>query len=165
VAAADKVRSRADVAAAAASARRAGGTIVFTCGVFDLLHVGHVRYLEFAKNLGTMLVVGINSDTSVRTLNKGAHRPIVGERERAELVAALAAVDYVFLFDETRPNESIRLIHPHIHVKDAAYEHGELPEACAVREVGGTIVFAPHVEGRSTSALLERIAAREAGGS
>jgi rfaE bifunctional protein nucleotidyltransferase chain/domain len=157
VRAADKVLARADIPARLASIREGGGKIVFTCGVFDLLHVGHVRYLEFARSLGAVLVVGVNSDSSVRQLNKGSQRPLVPEADRAELVAALACVDYVFTFNELRPNESIRVVRPDIHVKDAAYEKMELPEAATVREVGGVVAFAPHVEGRSTSALLDRI--------
>jgi D-glycero-beta-D-manno-heptose 1-phosphate adenylyltransferase len=158
---ADKVLSRDEVVARLDSARKTAQKIVFTCGVFDLLHVGHVRYLEFARNLGTILVVGINSDSSVRALNKGKERPLVPQRERAEVVAALASVDYVFIFDEMRPNESIRLLRPDVHVKDAAYEHTELPEAGAVAEAGGKIVFAPHHSGHSTSGLLERIAGQK----
>ncbi len=156
--AADKVLARADIPGRLASIRAGGGKVVFTCGVFDLLHVGHVRYLEFARSLGAVLVVGVNSDDSVRQLNKGSQRPLVPEADRAELVAALACVDYVFTFSELRPNESIRIVRPDIHVKDAAYEKMELPEAATVREVGGVVAFAPHVEGRSTSALLDRIA-------
>ena len=155
--AADKVLDRSEIAARAAKLKAQGGKIVFTCGVFDLIHVGHVRYLEYARSLGSLLVVGVNSDASVRQLDKGPQRPIVGERERAEVVAALASVDYVCVYDELRPNETIRILRPDVHVKDAAYEHAELPEAAAVREVGGVIVFAPHVEGRSTSALVERM--------
>jgi rfaE bifunctional protein nucleotidyltransferase chain/domain len=160
VRAAEKVVARVDISTHLASVRASGGKVIFTCGVFDLLHVGHVRYLEFARALGAVLVVGVNSDASVRQLEKGPQRPLVAQGERAEVVAALACVDYVFVFDELRPNESIRIIRPDVHVKDAAYENQELPEAEAVREVGGTIVFAPHVEGRSTSALLERLEAR-----
>jgi rfaE bifunctional protein nucleotidyltransferase chain/domain len=133
------------------------GKIVFTCGVFDIVHVGHVRYLEYARSLGDVLVVGVNSDASVRQLGKGDSRPLVPEAERAEVIAALASVDYVCIYAELRPNETIRIIRPDIHVKDAAYEGVELPEAPAVREAGGVIVFAPHVDERSTSALVERI--------
>ena len=138
--------------------KASGGKVVFTCGVFDLLHVGHVRYLEHARALGDMLIVGINADTSVRALGKGPNRPLVPQAERAEIVAALACVDLVCVYDEPRPNETIRAIRPDVHVKDAAYEGSELPEAAAVAEVGGTIIFAPRVEDRSTTRLVERIA-------
>jgi rfaE bifunctional protein nucleotidyltransferase chain/domain len=157
VRAADKVLDRSEIASRAAEVKAQGGKVVFTCGVFDLIHVGHVRYLEYARSLGALLVVGVNSDASVRQLDKGPQRPIVGEKERAEVVAALASVDYVCVYNELRPSETIRIICPDIHVKDAAYEGTELPEAAAVKEVGGVIVFAPHVEGSSTSALVERM--------
>jgi D-glycero-beta-D-manno-heptose 1-phosphate adenylyltransferase len=157
VRAADKILDRSEIASRTAKAKAEGGKIVFTCGVFDLIHVGHVRYLEFARSLGSLLVVGVNSDASVRQLDKGPRRPIVSDAERAEVVAALASVDYVCIYGELRPNETIRIIRPDIHVKDAAYKDMELPEAAAVKGVGGVIVFAPHVEGRSTSALVERM--------
>jgi rfaE bifunctional protein nucleotidyltransferase chain/domain len=157
VRAADKILDRADIASRVAPIRKAGGKVVFTCGVFDVLHVGHVRYLEFARSCGGVLVVGVNSDDSVRLLGKGPLRPLVPEAERAELVAALASVDFVCIYPELRPIESIRIIRPDVHVKDAAYERAELPEAAAVSEVGGVIVFAPHIQGHSTSALVERM--------
>lgn len=160
--AAEKVLSRDEIARRLDPLRARGGTIVFTNGVFDLLHVGHVRYLEFARALGDVLVVGVNSDDSVRGLDKGANRPLVPASDRAELVAALACVDYVCVFDELRPDVSIRALRPNVHVKDEAYEGSELPEAGAVADVGGKIVFAPRVEGRSTTGLLERIARRNA---
>lgn len=154
---ADKILDRTEIATRVAQVKQAGGKIVFTCGVFDILHVGHVRYLEFARALGDILVIGVNSDASVRQLGKGPSRPLNPQRDRAEVVGALAAVDYVCLYDELRPSETIRVIRPDIHVKDAAYEGVALPEADAVKEVGGIVVFAPHVEGRSTSALVERM--------
>lgn len=161
MAAADKILEREEIARRVASLQRDGATIVFTCGVFDLLHVGHVRYLEYARNLGDLLVVGVNSDASVKQLGKGPERPLVAERERAEVVAALASVDYVCIYQEPRPNETIRVIRPNIHVKDAAYQGAELPEASAVEAVGGRIRFAPHIEDCSTSLLLKRFLSRE----
>lgn len=155
--AADKIIGRDDIAARLKPIRASGGKVVFTCGVFDLLHVGHVRYLEYARNLGAALVVGVNSDASTRQLGKGRGRPLVPEAERAEVVAALECVNYVCIFPELRPIETIRVIRPDIHVKDAGYAPGDLPEAAAVKEVGGVIVFAPHVEGRSTSALVDQM--------
>jgi len=157
----DKIMAREAIAERVAPLRAAGRTVVFTCGVFDLLHVGHVRYLEYARSLGDVLVVGVNADSSVKTLGKGADRPIVGEQDRAEIVAALESVDYVCLFAEQRPNETIQVIRPQIHVKDAAYQGQELPESEAVRAVGGSIRFAPHVADRSTSSLLRRLAVEE----
>lgn len=159
--ASDKVLGRDDLAAEVARLRPSRGPVVFTNGVFDLLHVGHVRYLEFARGLGGMLVVGINSDSSVRQLAKGPERPIVPHADRAEVIAALACVDFVCIFDETRPDATIRAIKPDVHVKSAQYRPDELPEAAAVREVGGRIVIAPHVEGRSTSGLVAKLRAQD----
>ena len=157
--AADKVLSRDALADVVASQRAARSPVVFTNGVFDLLHVGHVRYLEFARGLGGMLVVGINSDASVRRLQKGADRPIVPEAERAEVVAALACVDYVCVFDETLPEVTIRALRPDVHVKSAQYKADDLPEKAAVEEGGGRVVLAPHLPAASTSDILRRIRA------
>src|SRR2546423_1864914 len=101
--------------------RAEGRRIVFTNGCFDLLHVGHLRYLQAARALGDVLVVGLNSDRSVRGL-KGAQRPLVPEEERAELLAGIECVDYVTIFDEELPNETIAALRPHVHVKGGDYE-------------------------------------------
>ena len=154
--AADNVLPRAALAERVGAERASRGLVVFTNGVFDLLHVGHVRYLEFARALGGMLVVGVNSDASVRALGKGDGRPIVAQAQRAEVVAALASVDYVCIFDEPVPNETIRAIRPDIHVKGAQYANAALPEAGVVAEIGGRVVFAPHVEGLSTTDIVRR---------
>ena len=159
--AADKILSRDELAARVAGLRASRGPVVFTNGVFDLLHVGHVRYLEFARTLGGMLVVGVNSDASVRQLAKVPERPIVPQADRAEVVAALACVDFVCIFDETRPDATIHAIKPDVHVKSAQYRPDELPEAAAVRDVGGRIVIAPHVDGRSTSGLVAKLRAQD----
>ncbi len=158
VRAVDKILDRAAIATRAEAVKAAGGKVVFTCGVFDLIHVGHVRYLEYARSLGAMLIVAVNSDASAKQLGKGPGRPLVPDNERAEVVAALDCVDLVCIYDELRPSETIRIIRPDIHVKDKAYEGLDLPEAAAVKEAGGVIVFAPHVEGRSTTTLVQRIA-------
>ena len=155
--AADKVLPRDDIARLLPALRAERGALVFTNGVFDLLHVGHVRYLEFARALGGILIVGINSDASVRALDKSPGRPIVSAAERAEIVAALACVDYACIFDEPRPDATLRVLRPDIHVKGAGYTIAQLPEAATVAEIGGTIVLAPQIEGRSTSDLLKRI--------
>lgn len=160
--AADKVLPRAAVAEAIDARRAERSPVVFTNGVFDLLHVGHVRYLEFARSLGAMLVVGVNSDASVRSLGKGALRPIVPAGERAEVVAALGCVDYVCIFDERLPDATIRAIRPDIHVKSAQYKAEDLPESAAVAEVGGRIVLAPHVPASSTTDIVRRIRAESA---
>ena len=155
--AADKVLPRDAIAEAIAARRAQRSPVVFTNGVFDLIHVGHVRYLEFARGLGATLVVGVNSDSSVRSLDKGAERPIVPASERAEVVAALACVDFVCVFDEPRPDATIRVLRPDIHVKSAQYAMEDLPEADAVAEVGGRIVLAPHVPATSTTDIVRRI--------
>lgn len=155
--AADKILTREALAEKVPSLRASRGKVVFTCGVFDLLHVGHVRYLEFARNLGGALVVGVNSDASARQLDKNPGRPVVPQGDRAEVVAALASVDFVCIFDELRPDETIRALKPDIHVKGGGYKIEDLPEAAAVAEVKGEIVLAPHIEGRSTTSLVERI--------
>lgn len=138
--------------------RFAGSTIVFTNGVFDILHAGHVQFLRQAKELGDVLVVGINSDRSTRRI-KGAGRPINSERDRIALVAALDVVDHVVLFDEDTPGELIRILRPHIHVKGGDYADETLPEAIAVQEVGGRVVILPLIGSVSTSSMIERIAA------
>jgi D-beta-D-heptose 7-phosphate kinase/D-beta-D-heptose 1-phosphate adenosyltransferase len=154
-------RDASEVAALSAQleiARAAGRTIVFTNGVFDILHAGHVELLRRAKSLGDVLVVGINSDESVHRL-KGPRRPINGERERAATLAALDDVDHIVVFDEDTPAHIIRRVRPHVHVKGDDYRPESLPEADAVREVGGRIVILPRVGGLSTTKVIERIAA------
>ncbi len=131
--------------------------IVFTNGVFDILHAGHVQFLRQAKALGDVLVVGINSDRSTQRL-KGVGRPINNERDRMALVAALDAVDAVVLFDEDTPTELIRLLRPTIHVKGGDYADESLPEAEAVREGGGQVVILPLVGTMSTSTVIQHIA-------
>jgi rfaE bifunctional protein nucleotidyltransferase chain/domain len=138
--------------------RAAGQRVVFTNGCFDLLHVGHLRYLQSARELGDVLVVGVNSDESVRRL-KGPARPLVAAEERAELLAGLSCVDYVTIFSEDLPVAAIRLLRPAVHVKGGDYQREELPEAAAVREGGGEVVILPFTQGRSTSALLRRLEA------
>jgi D-beta-D-heptose 7-phosphate kinase/D-beta-D-heptose 1-phosphate adenosyltransferase len=137
-------------------ARNAGKTIVFTNGVFDILHAGHVQFLRSAKALGDVLVVGVNSDNSTRRL-KGMHRPINSELDRVALVAALDPVDHVIVFNEDTPTELIRTLRPHIHVKGGDYAEEELPEAAAVQEVGGHIVILPLAGSVSTSSVIDRI--------
>ncbi len=138
--------------------RAAGRTIVFTNGVFDILHAGHVHFLREAKALGDVLVVGVNSDSSARRL-KGPGRPITSERDRVSLVAAFDVVDHVILFTEDTPTEMIRLLRPHIHVKGGDYADEALPEAEAVREVGGRVVILPLAGSVSTSSVIDRIVA------
>jgi len=136
--------------------REAGKKIVLTNGCFDLLHPGHIRALEEAKGKGEVLVVALNSDRSVRAL-KGPGRPILPQEARAELVAALWCVDYVTIFDELRPDNVIRAIRPHVHVKSAEYKAEELPERKAVEEVGGRVELVSYIGGWSTSSIIQRI--------
>lgn len=137
-----------------------GKKVVWTNGCFDVLHAGHTRSLVAARALGDVLVVGINSDQSVRAI-KGPLRPVVCEEDRAELVAALEAVDYVMIFREPDPVAAITRLQPDIHCKGAEYADGSraVPEREIVLGYGGEIRFLPLFKGRSTSGLLERIAA------
>lgn len=136
----------------------AGKTVVWTNGCFDLLHVGHARSFRDARALGDILVVGINSDASVRSI-KGNTRPLVGERDRAELVAALEAVDYVTVFEEPDPVAALSRLRPDIHCKGAEYANGArpVPELDVVLGYGGQVRFLPLHPGRSTSELVARI--------
>jgi rfaE bifunctional protein nucleotidyltransferase chain/domain len=140
-----------------ASLRATGGRVVFTNGCFDLLHVGHVRYLQAARRIGDALVVGVNSDRSVRGL-KGEDRPIVPQEERAEVLAALACVDYVTIFEETTPERLLARLRPDVHVKGGDYREEDLPEAPLVRSWGGEVVLLPLTQGRSTTGLAKKLA-------
>ena len=150
----EKVRTLAD---AARWRERQRGPVVFTNGVFDLLHVGHVALLEAARAEGGALVVGVNSDASVRRLAKGADRPIVPERERARLLAALACVDCVVLFDEETPLALIERLRPDVLVKGADYARAAIVGADQVEAWGGRVVRVPLLPGASTTDLLARL--------
>jgi rfaE bifunctional protein nucleotidyltransferase chain/domain len=136
--------------------RAAGKTIVFTNGVFDLLHVGHLRYLQQARALGDALIVGLNSDRSVRAV-KGAGRPITPEDERAEILSALACVDGVVVFDEDTPHDVIAALRPHVLVKGADWAADAIVGRDLVEARGGRVVRIPIEEGHSTRALVEKI--------
>jgi D-beta-D-heptose 7-phosphate kinase/D-beta-D-heptose 1-phosphate adenosyltransferase len=136
--------------------RGLGKRLVFTNGCFDILHVGHVRYLQSARELGDALLVAINSDRSVREL-KGAGRPIMNEQERAEMLAALGAVDYVTVFDDTSPRTLIAEVLPDILVKGGDYQLDEIHGREEVEAAGGRVMSLPFVEGASTSSIIERI--------
>lgn len=147
--------------------RQAGKTVVWTNGCFDLLHVGHVSSLEAARALGDALLVGVNSDASARIL-KGPGRPLVPEKERARILAALAAVDRVMVFTEPTPEASLQTLRPDIHTKGAEYAPPSgkpVPERGLVEAYGGRIEFLPMVAGWSTSSLADRIAAGSKPGS
>lgn len=135
---------------------RAGQKIVFTNGCFDILHAGHVRYLEKARSFGDCLVLGLNTDASVRD-NKGPARPINGELDRAEVVGALKAVDYVVLFGEKTAETIIAKVRPDVYVKGGDYTLETLPEAKIVQSYGGRVEFVQMVAGRSTTNVIKKI--------
>ena len=129
--------------------------IAFTCGCFDLLHIGHIRTLKEAKSHGDVLIVGINSDDSIRQI-KGELRPILPEEERAEIIASLNSIDYVTIFSESTPENLIDLVKPDFHIK-AGYDLNELPEADLVNSYGGKVIVVKELDGYSTTTLIERI--------
>lgn len=145
-----------DVAAFVSEQRARGKRIVFTNGVFDLLHPGHVRYLREARALGDLLIVGVNADESVRR-NKGPGRPITPQDERAELLAALASVDAVVVFPEDTPADIIRRVQPDILVKGADWPADQIVGRDTVEARGGRVVLVPVEPGYSTTSIVERI--------
>jgi rfaE bifunctional protein nucleotidyltransferase chain/domain len=151
-----RVLPLADVPAFVRDHRAAGHRIVFTNGVFDILHPGHVRYLQEARALGDALVVGLNSDASVRR-NKGLERPINPEAERAELLAALACVDAVAVFDEDTPADIVLQVQPDILVKGADWPEDQIVGRDTVEARGGLVVRVPVEPGHSTTAIIERV--------
>lgn len=143
--------------------RRSNATIVWTNGSFDLLHPGHVSSLQAARQLGDVLVVGVNSDASVKNY-KGPKRPILNQDERAAMLCALECIDYVTIFEEATPERALSLLKPDIHCKGAEYAppNGRpVPEAELVQSYGGRIEYLPIVEGLSTTNILQRIHAAE----
>jgi glycerol-3-phosphate cytidylyltransferase len=136
--------------------RAEGKRVAFTNGCFDLLHIGHVRYLAEARAHGDVLIVGLNSDASVQRL-KGPTRPIVPDRERGEMLAGLKSVDYVVIFEEDTPDEIIKIVRPDVHVKGGDRTPDDIPEAPLVRSLGGDVVIARQVNGRSTTITIGRI--------
>ncbi len=151
-----RIRSRADAAAWRAGA---AAPIVFTNGVFDLLHAGHVTLLEQAARLGGSLIVAINTDRSVRRLGKGPGRPVVGEDDRARVVAAVGCVDCVILFDEADPLALIEALQPDVLVKGGDYRPENVVGADVVRRRGGRVEIIPLLPDRSTTRVLERLRA------
>lgn len=133
-----------------------GKTIVFTNGCFDILHVGHVRYLKAARELGDCLILGLNSDQSVRIL-KGSTRPINTQDDRAEVLSALSAVDYVVIFEEPTAECLINEVKPSVYVKGGDYDVKDLPEAVIVTNYGGKTVLIPEVVGKSSSNIIKKI--------
>ncbi len=139
--------------------RRAGRSIVFTNGCFDILHYCHVKYLEDAKKKADVLIVGLNSDASVRKI-KGSNRPLVEVRDRARVLAALESVDYVCIFSQTTPLGLIKIVKPDILVKGADWKMNDIVGSSFVKSYGGKVVNIPLVKGRSTTALIKKIAKR-----
>ena len=158
----DKLKTRDELSVICERLRKDGRKIGFTSGAFDLLHAGHADYLEKAKALCDVLVVGVNTDASVRKY-KGSDRPIVGERHRAELVAALESVDYVFLFDERRNQKNIETLKPRFYIKAGDYDEASLTSAESVKRYGGEVKIIPMVDGLSTTSLIAK--ASESAGS
>jgi D-beta-D-heptose 7-phosphate kinase/D-beta-D-heptose 1-phosphate adenosyltransferase len=152
-----KVLSRPELAAEAQRLKAAGKKLVFSNGVFDLLHVGHLRYLQQARQLGDALAIGLNADACVKRL-KGDKRPILPEAERAELLAGLACVDYVCLFPEDDPRELIKAVVPQILVKGGDWPIDKILGRDTVEAAGGKVLSLPFVEGRSTTTIVQDIA-------
>jgi D-beta-D-heptose 7-phosphate kinase/D-beta-D-heptose 1-phosphate adenosyltransferase len=161
VSSASKIQSLENLARIALMARKSGKKVVTTNGCFDLFHVGHVRNLKAAKSLGELLIVGVNSDSSVRS-NKGPKRPIISAIHRAEIIAELSFVDYVFIFSSKRPYPWIKKIKPDIHVKGEGSEKSPayIFEKSVVEKGGGKVTLAPHIPGHSTTIIIERILKR-----
>ena len=152
-----KVLFRDQLLSILAGERAQGKRIVFTNGCFDLMHVGHTRYLQAARALGDVLVVGVNSDASVRTLDKAPDRPIVPEAQRAEVLAALGCVDFVVIFDESDPLQLITAIQPDVLVKGGDWTMDRIVGREIVEARGGVVKTIPLVPGLSTTSLLQRI--------
>lgn len=148
-----------ETAAFVQSVRGSGQRVVFTNGVFDLLHPGHVRYLQHARRLGDVLIVGLNADSSVRR-NRGPGRPITPELERAELLAALDCVDAVVIFEQDTPADIVKLVQPDILVKGADWPADQIVGRDTVEARGGKVVLVPTEEGHSTTAIVDRIRER-----
>ncbi|MDT4969078.1 MAG: D-beta-D-heptose 7-phosphate kinase / D-beta-D-heptose 1-phosphate adenosyltransferase [Acidobacteriota bacterium] len=136
--------------------RSEGKRLVFTNGCFDILHVGHVRYLQRARELGDALLVAINSDRTVREL-KGSARPVMNQDERAEILAALGSVDYVTIFDDVSPRALIAEVLPDVLVKGGDYQIDEIHGREEVEAAGGSVIALPFIEGASTSSIIERV--------
>ena len=154
----DKIKTAEELLALVSARQRGGEKIVFTNGVFDILHVGHIRYLAEARALGDGLLIAVNADESVRSF-KGDLRPIVPLDERMEMLAALACVDYVTPFSTRTPAPLIDLIHPAIYVKGGDYSEADLPEASVVRGYGGNVQILSLVAGRSSTNIISRVCA------
>lgn len=155
-----KIKKIGPLAKTLAGLKKKGRKIVFTNGCFDILHVGHVTYLKKARSLGDVLVVGLNSDRSVRSI-KGEGRPVNTELDRAEVLAALGSVDYVAVFDEDTPEKLIKKLRPDILVKGGDWKEDDIVGAEFVKSHGGRVVRIPFVKGHSTTSLIRRISGHQ----
>jgi rfaE bifunctional protein nucleotidyltransferase chain/domain len=155
----NKIIDRKSLIPILAGLRKEGKKVVFTNGCFDLLHVGHLRYLEQAREEGDLLVLGLNSDRSVREL-KGETRPLLPQEERAEMMAALSMVDYIIIFDERTPLNLIKELRPDILVKGGDWKREDIVGGKEVESAGGRVVVVPEIPGRSTSNLIAEIVRR-----
>jgi rfaE bifunctional protein nucleotidyltransferase chain/domain len=154
------ILDRARLVARVAIERRRGAKIVLANGCFDLPHVGHIRYLEAAKEFGDILIVGVNADSQVREL-KGVNRPFQPERERAEIIAALRAVNFVTIFSEPTAESLIRAVRPDFHAKGTDYNAENVPEAAVVRECGGRVIIVGDAKNHSSGEMLLRLKLRD----
>lgn len=154
-----KIHNRSQLASVLRQAKSGGAVVVTTNGCFDVLHLGHLRYLQAARQLGDLLVVAVNSDSSVRQL-KGENRPLVPAAERAEMLAGLECVDYVVIFPELTPIDLLSELKPNIHVKGGDYQLEQLVERDVVEANGGKIVVGLNVPGKSTTNLIQVICER-----
>jgi rfaE bifunctional protein nucleotidyltransferase chain/domain len=150
------VSTRSELAQKASELKALGKKVVTTNGCFDILHVGHVRFLKAARALGDVLIVGLNTDRSVRKL-KGEKRPIQSENDRAEILSSLGCVDYVCLFDEDTPVEFIKALKPDFHAKGADYKPSDLAETPVVEAGGGKLEIIDLVPGKSTTSIVGKI--------
>jgi rfaE bifunctional protein nucleotidyltransferase chain/domain len=151
-----KILGQKRLAAILARARARGKSIVFTNGCFDIIHAGHVKYLDDAKKLGDILVIGLNSDKSVKTL-KGSSRPINSQDDRARVIAALEAVDFVTIFGEETPEALIKKLKPNVLVKGGDWKIKDIVGGDFVKSLGGKVARIPFLKGRSTSAIIGKI--------
>jgi D-beta-D-heptose 7-phosphate kinase/D-beta-D-heptose 1-phosphate adenosyltransferase len=154
-----KIKERKELTRIIKALKAKGKRIVFTNGCFDLLHIGHVRYLEKARGLGDILVVGVNSDSSVQKI-KGSRRPLLPEEERTEILSGLGCVDYLTIFNEIDPLKLITSLHPDVLVKGGDWTKEEIVGREVVERLGGKVVIIPFVQGASTSNLIETILKR-----
>jgi len=152
-----KVQALQEISTLVSEHQAAGKTVVFANGCFDLLHVGHIRYLEAARALGDVLVLGLNGDKSVRQL-KGPGRPLMNEQERAEILAALGCVDYLVIFDEPTAKKVLETLKPNIHAKGTDYTRESVPERETVLSYGGSIAIVGDPKDHSTKDFLKQIA-------